>query len=85
MATQQELDEYRQALRKHDWWSEFSDDSRIARAGEENLQRLIGLQRRLDPDAAVWKEVMLELKERREKQIASADRAVEKWLKENRS
>lgn len=56
------LAEYREELRRHDWWSEYSDDGRIARAGWEGLERLRQKQKRLDPDATIWKEVMLELK-----------------------
>lgn len=46
--------QYEQALRRHDWSHEFSDDGLVARAGRDELRALREMQRRLDPGFALW-------------------------------
>lgn len=48
------LDEYIQALKKHDWYFEWSDDHRMWQAGNAQLKALREAQRQLDPLGTVW-------------------------------
>jgi hypothetical protein len=46
--------EYVDALKKHDWAFEFSDDRRAYRKGYESRAQLRILQQRIDPDFRIW-------------------------------
>ena len=48
------LDEYIQALKKHDWYFEWSDDNRMYIRGRDQLKALREAQRHLDPMGTVW-------------------------------
>lgn len=45
---------YEQALRRHDWSHEFSDEYEYARRGRAELAALREMQRRLDPGFDIW-------------------------------
>lgn len=50
-------DEYRKLLNEHDWTFEYSDDGRNYRKGLDQRANLLGMQKRLDPDFAIWNEI----------------------------
>jgi hypothetical protein len=52
-----EMEAYRAALQKHDWWYEMSDDWSVWRDGKNRREQLESLQRILDPDLTVWNSI----------------------------
>jgi translation initiation factor IF-2 len=48
------IEEYRELLSRHDWTYEFSDDYREWRKGHEELKRLNGMAKIVDPDRIIW-------------------------------
>lgn len=48
------LDEYTAALKKHDWYFEYSDDHSVWKRGNERHKQLLEAQRQLDPLGTVW-------------------------------
>jgi hypothetical protein len=49
-----ELDDYRDALKAHDWWHMMSDDHRVYERGDRERKRLRALAVVLDPDHTIW-------------------------------
>lgn len=49
-----ELADYVQALKDMDWQFEYSDDHSVWGNGRNALARLRLIQKRIDPDAALW-------------------------------
>ena len=52
-----EMQNYRAALKRHDWDHEFSDDPLIYKRGREKLWALRKQQSILDPFFRVWNEL----------------------------
>lgn len=48
------LDEYTQALQKHDWYFEYSDDHNVWKKGNEAAKKLRAAQTQLDPLGTIW-------------------------------
>ena len=48
------VDQYRIALKLHDWTFEYSDDSRMYREGRADRQRLESAQPLFDADFSIW-------------------------------
>lgn len=45
---------YIEALKRHDWTHEYSDDGRAYEAGRDSLRALKRMQPVVDPDGALW-------------------------------
>lgn len=45
---------YVEALKRHDWEYEHSDDGRVWEAGRDSLRALKRMQPVVDPDGALW-------------------------------
>lgn len=54
MPTPEQLALYQQRLRTHDWSFEYSDDHSVWQRGRAALGELQQLQKRVDPDFAIW-------------------------------
>lgn len=50
------LDQYIAQLKAHDWFYEYSDDSRVWQAGRDVREQLRTAQRVLDPQGLIWNE-----------------------------
>lgn len=48
------LSDYEKLLAKHDWFYQYSDDSRVYRAGRTAFETLCRQQGILDLDASIW-------------------------------
>lgn len=53
----QNIEQYRAALRNHDWSYDYSDDPRVYRAGRLEREALLAKQRVYDPDWSIWNEI----------------------------
>lgn len=51
------LDEYKNALRHHDWFYAYSDDHSVWKKGSAIAKALLEAQLRLDPTYAIWNEI----------------------------
>ena len=45
---------YRQALGRHDWYYDYTDDHSVWRKGSESYRELCAARREIDPDGAIW-------------------------------
>lgn len=52
-----DMQAYRNALRKHDWYYIFSRSDRVHDEGRKRADQLLSLQPILDPDFKVWNSV----------------------------
>jgi hypothetical protein len=52
-----EMQNYRVALKCHDWEHEFSDDHSVWAKGNASLQRIKTMASYLDPDFKIWNAV----------------------------
>jgi hypothetical protein len=48
------LDQYKQALKSHDWTFEWSDDHNVWKRGTAQRQALRAAQLAIDPNAKIW-------------------------------
>lgn len=53
----EEMRAYKEALRRHDWTYQYSDDYRYWAAGQASWDRITSMAKRLDPDLLVMNEV----------------------------
>lgn len=49
-----QLEFYRRALERHDWFFQYSDDHSVWTSGRANEAYIRGLQPTLDADGAIW-------------------------------
>ncbi len=54
MADQSQIEAYKQALKKHDWYYSFSDDHSVYRRGEAAERALITQRHQFDPTGEIW-------------------------------
>lgn len=52
----EQIEQYKKLLRWHDWWHEYSDDSRAWREGRQQREEIYKLQRVVDPDYRLYNE-----------------------------
>lgn len=57
MPHDENVEQYRQMLRNHDWTYEYSDDHRVWTAGRRAREALVAKQRAYDPDGVIWNEI----------------------------
>lgn len=48
------IEEYTEALRRHDWSFQYSDDHGVWRRGTQSLRQLEAAQPVLDPNFEIW-------------------------------
>lgn len=51
------LDEYKNALSRHDWFYAYSDDHSVWQRGSQQAKELREAQLRLDPTYSLWNDV----------------------------
>ncbi len=49
--------EYRAALKAHDWYYDYSDDHSVWSAGRAQRDQLRQLRKSLDSDGKIWNEI----------------------------
>jgi len=49
------IDEYKVALKNHDWFYEYSDDFRYYTKGRNQRDKLLAFQKEFDIDQSIWK------------------------------
>lgn len=52
-----EMQAYRNGLKGHDWYHNYSDDGDVWRRGLAHRKQLEAMQRILDPQYVVWNEI----------------------------
>lgn len=57
IADTEEMRAYKEALRRHDWTYQYSDDHRYWAAGQASWDHIQAMAKRLDPDFRVMREV----------------------------
>lgn len=50
------VEQYLQALARHDWWFGYADDYTQYSQGQRNRDRLLAAAKTLDPDMTIWAE-----------------------------
>ena len=48
--------QYRDLLKNHDWYSEYSDDQRVWEKGSEEYQKIIQMAEQIDTDYSIFNE-----------------------------
>jgi hypothetical protein len=51
------VEEYREALQRHDWFYDCSEDPSVFRRGNEERQELYNMRYKLDKDYKIWNEL----------------------------
>jgi len=55
------VEEYREALQRHDWFYDCSEDPRVYRKGADQRSKINAMQYHLDRDHKIWNEYAPEI------------------------